>query len=142
MTSKVMSFGHDSTAKGMLDYAYLNCSHVWVADDMSLVREGDLVECPECAKTTFTIQLGDFKCQYRAYETTAPQDYDGFGTISIHNVPDGHLRWVLIRTEHETWQVLRYRSGMYSAKRMDNDQLQETAPWITDHLHRRITQQQ
>jgi hypothetical protein len=53
---------------------------------------------------------------FHVIETDAPKDYDGFGTFAICEVPqaDGRrpLRTVMIREEHEGWQVARYRSGM------------------------------
>jgi hypothetical protein len=86
----------------------------------------------------YYIQLGDWRTPYMAYETTAPEDYDGFGTLSLHkNVTPGDPRWVLIRTEHESWQTLRYRSGMYSVTPVDLDEIKA---WATERLHARLLQ--
>lgn len=93
---------------------------------------------------TFDIQLGQFKASYRGYQTTAPEDYDGFGTITLHrNSPE--LRWVLVRVEHENWQIPRYRSGLYSVIPFDSDNpdapsLGEVEQWITDRLYQRMTE--
>ncbi len=49
--------------------------------------------------------------------TTAPKDYDGFGTHTIYSYDAGpdhkadSFRIVLIRHEHLDWQVCRYGSG-------------------------------
>ena len=46
-------------------------------------------------------------------DTSAPEDYDGFGTFTICEF-DG-TRTVLIRDEHLLWQTARYFSGLKSA---------------------------
>ena len=46
------------------------------------------------------------------YRTTAPDDYDGFGTRTTERHDDGS-RTVDILDEHATWQTLRYSSGMH-----------------------------
>ena len=46
---------------------------------------------------------------YEVYETSAPSDYDGFGTITVADY--GTERTVLIRHEHASWQLGRYQSG-------------------------------
>lgn len=52
--------------------------------------------------------------------TTAPQDYDGFGTktldpkyaITHHGDP---IRKVEIHNDHLVWQTMRYASGLHRA---------------------------
>ena len=97
----------------------------------------------------YVIRIGLFESAYKAYETAAPEDYDGFGTISLHR--KASLRWVLIRAEHEKWQVERYRSGVYQATPFGCETvgtrqqeshgvppMEEVAYWITERLHDRL----
>jgi hypothetical protein len=83
---------------------------------------------------TFDVQLGTFTASYRLYETNAPVDYDGFGTITVAD--GGTLRFVLVRTEHEEWQTMRYRSGMFSAVLTDLDDSE--ARYVTETLYKRL----
>ncbi len=56
--------------------------------------------------------------RFHALDTTAPADYDGFGTFAVHaydNGADGIIRTVLVREEHLAWQTARYSSGLKSA---------------------------
>ena len=52
--------------------------------------------------------------------TTAPVDYDGFGTVTLKS-PAGctergrEVRLVLTPPEHVNWQRARYQSGMHMA---------------------------
>lgn len=89
---------------------------------------------------TFDIRLGEFTASYHLYEATAPREYDGFGTISLHDhVSAGDPRWVLIRTEHENWQVSRYASGMYTPRKMDAAEFMGVHDtWITEQLYKRL----
>jgi hypothetical protein len=67
-------------------------------------------------------------------ETTAPVDYDGFGTFTIH--AHSPQRWVLIEQEHVTWQTQRYASGLYPHKIFDEDHMIQGA---IKHLWARLT---
>lgn len=56
---------------------------------------------------------------YEIVLTTAPKDYDGFGTIELSprvglDHCDRPLRRVAIRPEHWEWQTLRYGSGLHA----------------------------
>src|SRR5579872_4998389 len=53
---------------------------------------------------------------FEVYETTAPEDYDGFGTITLRpaKAPRGP-RIVGVLPEHREWQLNRYGSGLYPA---------------------------
>jgi hypothetical protein len=62
-----------------------------------------------------TVTINDNTVEYHCYETSAPEDYDGFGTIHLCNI-DASCRYVLIRGEYLDWQVMRYESGMATAK--------------------------
>lgn len=65
---------------------------------------------------TITIQVGTVVRIYKLFLTRAPRAYDGFGTITIQGSSAGDERLVAIDQDHETWQVGRYGSGMYSAE--------------------------
>jgi len=52
-------------------------------------------------------------------QTSAPQSYDGFGTISLVDCGDpddkaNYIRLVAIRPDHLEWQEGRYGSGMHN----------------------------
>src|SRR5262245_60614465 len=76
------------------------------------------------------IQIGSISTHYHLYRTTAPQAYDGFGTISVDTsrLAKGHgedvERYVLIDAEHLTWQVGRYASGLHAAAAVQDASLE------------------
>src|SRR6516162_8783438 len=76
-------------------------------------------ESYEAAHHTFKLQLGTMEAEYRLYQTNAPIEADGFGTFTVTGSAPGAdyphgLRFVLVRVEHETWQIARYASGLWS----------------------------
>ncbi len=62
---------------------------------------------------------------YVMAETTAPSEYDGFGTFTIHAI--GPKRWVLIEEEHLSWQTQRYASGLHGHTICDGQHLLKAA---------------
>lgn len=68
---------------------------------------------PDCSGWSET----DITSTYEVFTTTAPESYDGFGTLSCLVNGDG-TRTVAIRHEHRAWQLMRYRSGLH---RFDKD---------------------
>lgn len=85
--------------------------------------------------TIINLQIGTYKVELVAMKTTAPREYDGFGTIHIYpdNITEKGERVVLVDTEHKTWQVGRYGSGLYTAEECDG-----LDTYIQDHLLKRI----
>ncbi len=68
--------------------------------------------------------------------TTAPEAYDGFGTVTLELLPTLHnrgsdkpFRKVEIQDEALGWQIARYESGMYP--RLDEATFQD---WLAHHL--------
>lgn len=59
---------------------------------------------------TITIAIGKDKTLWHIADTTAPVDYDGFGTFTVREY--NGTRTVLIRDEHFAWQTMRYSSGL------------------------------
>jgi hypothetical protein len=59
----------------------------------------------------------DYGGKFVAMDTIAHADYDGFGTFTVHEYNDGErtIRTVLIREEHQQWQLARYSSGLKTA---------------------------
>ncbi len=55
------------------------------------------------------IQIGDIEREYVVVRTTAPDSYDGFGTITVYRTRD--RRFVIVDTRHLDWQLNRYGSG-------------------------------
>jgi hypothetical protein len=50
--------------------------------------------------------------------TSAPEQYDGFGTTTVERLPyrtrgGGDLRRVRVQAQHLTWQSQRYASGLH-----------------------------
>ncbi len=53
------------------------------------------------------------------FQTNAPEVYDAFGTQTLGKISEDGHRTVFILTEHQKWQIDRYRSGMYGALLVD-----------------------
>lgn len=66
--------------------------------------------------------------------TTAPIDYDGFGTRTVF--PDcgsdsgKTIRQVAIHAEHLQWQETRYSSGMHASWKPEDFDRMRAAPWF------------
>ena len=69
-----------------------------------------LTESAAATATEVTIAVGEARRTYRLFETTAPDAYDGFGTVTYYR-GDGS-RFVLVDVRHAEWQAQRYASGM------------------------------
>lgn len=66
------------------------------------------------------IKIGQDDIQFLVKQTSAPVEYDGFGTFTVYEWNSGptkadNFRIVLIREQHVTWQLARYSSGMHTA---------------------------
>ena len=70
---------------------------------------------------TIKVTVGCFECTYHCYETTAPKNYDGFGTLTIYSAPEGEgiVRYVLIPAASLPWQTARYSSGLHTPTPVD-----------------------
>jgi hypothetical protein len=73
--------------------------------------------------TTVRVAIGENAITYEAVETTAPADYDGFGTFCVmsydgkdDNGKERTYRTVLIDKRHFTWQTMRYQSGVHTTR--------------------------
>ena len=62
---------------------------------------------------TIKIAIGDGEITFHAIDTTAPKDYDGFGTFTLADYGDS--RTVLVGHDHFDWQITRYTSGCHKA---------------------------
>jgi hypothetical protein len=59
---------------------------------------------------------------FEVWYTSAPKDYDGFGTITaiefdktmMYDSRERPLRKVLILPKNSTWQLMRYSSGLFA----------------------------
>jgi hypothetical protein len=73
--------------------------------------------------------------------TTAPVDYDGFGTFTIGEtyLYDREARIVAIRPEHVEWQLARYSSGMKGIG--DPEECHIDKSDIEEAIHRKLTAQ-
>lgn len=61
--------------------------------------------------TTCRLAIGDGEVTLHLYRTTAPERYDGFGTVTLTTYDDE--RYVLIPEVALEWQLSRYGSGLY-----------------------------
>ena len=70
------------------------------------------------------IKIGGSGGSYEVFKTTAPIDYDGFGTLELfkmrHPTTDKEIRYVAIRQEHCAWQTGRYGSGSHVAEAVND----------------------
>ena len=55
--------------------------------------------------TTITVKIGTFERTYTLVRTTAPKEYDGFGTLEVYESGNKEERYVLI-------DVTSYRFGV------------------------------
>lgn len=77
--------------------------------------------------------LQRFNYEPREFEmvaTTAPEDYDGFGTFTAGH--HGPLRVAAIEPQHVHWQTMRYRSGVFVATPMDDPDLDYIAQMVAE----------
>lgn len=66
------------------------------------------------------LTVGEFSTRLHLWETTAPENYDGFGTFTVHSYHTGPtgkpIRVVAIQDRHVEWQTSRYHSGLGAAR--------------------------
>ena len=60
------------------------------------------------------MKIGSITMNYVVMQTSAPTDYDGFGTFTIQNGMPENSRLIGIRKEHYAWQVARNNSGNHA----------------------------
>ena len=61
--------------------------------------------------TRIKVAIGDWHEEFALVHTTAPDVYDGSGTLTIYREPKS--RYVLIPVEQLEWHLCRYASGLY-----------------------------
>lgn len=86
-----------------------------------------------------TVTIGSHTVTYHLVETDSPRAYDGFGTIELYNSGPGAKhpkRMVLVNTEHLTWQLGRYGSGLHTGEEQDNDASMQR--YVADRLWKRL----
>ena len=74
------------------------------------------------AQSSISISIGsDIAVTYVLGVTSAPPEYDGFGTLTLYDSGEGRerTRYVLIQQRHEQWHAGRYGSGLYSYEPSD-----------------------
>jgi hypothetical protein len=62
------------------------------------------------------VTIGEHSELFHVRCTSAPKDYDGFGTITLADYGSDLGRVVMIRDEHLQWQSLRYNSGNHACQ--------------------------
>jgi hypothetical protein len=69
--------------------------------------------------------------------TSAPESYDGFGTLTIvheTDLNDKPIRYCIVRQEHFEWQTMRWHSGGHRIWQEDDLPLR----WIEEQLVERL----
>lgn len=93
----------------------------------------------DTAKVAITIGP-EFDRGYAAVVTSAPVDYDGFGTFTLvegYSSSDGRIaaRIVLVQLVHAQWQLGRYASGGgYVIEGLDKDMESDLANRLAERL--------
>jgi len=88
-------------------------------------RAKSLVGARELGEVRITL-AGDLPC--RMWETTAPSEYDGFGTYEIAAgvAEDGRrVRLIEILERHLQWQTLRNASGLHATRNVEEPHPQD-----------------
>lgn len=62
--------------------------------------------------TRITVRIGNAVRHYTLFETTAPVNYDGFGTFGVYGDDSTTSRFALVDQDHATWQLARWSSGL------------------------------
>lgn len=83
----------------------------------------------------FKININGNERIYLIYVTSAPEEYDGFGTITVKKSPLGKKRYILIHEKHLDWQINRYLSGRHLAEECDLDNIER---FIAEHIWNKI----
>lgn len=84
--------------------------------------------------TMVTVTINNETVIYHLRRTSAPKDYDGFGTFTLYEYDAGKqnkadsFRVVAIRAEIVNWQTTRYSSGCFASPWPDE--------WMRDELIR------
>jgi len=86
--------------------------------------------------TIITVKIGTFERTYTLVRTTAPKEYDGFGTLEVYESGNKEERYVLIDVNHKEWQEGRYGSSLYVFKDVENDLKQ----YVQLELYKRLTE--
>jgi hypothetical protein len=88
-----------------------------------------------------TVKIGDTEVQYHVVLTTAPKNYDGFGSFTLDESigeARNYKRFVLVNDRHLTWQVGRYASGMYRADVQEEKAINAMRRHIETQLWRKL----
>ena len=86
---------------------------------------------------TIRVLIGTFDRTYGLYETSAPRNYDGMGTLEIveGSTDQGKpMRYVLIDETQLAWQEGRNSSGLHFTRAAD-----VPISYVQDKLLRRLT---
>lgn len=89
------------------------------------------------------LQIGRWVGEYRFFKTNAPRRYDGFGTITLNDVPSDDMmtketeRIVAILIDQIEWHKARYASGLYLIEE-EADDGGCISSWATDIIIKRI----
>ena len=87
----------------------------------------------------FTLQIGDFKEEYRLAQTKAPEgaDYEYCLQVYGKGTPPSDERYVLIPARHWDYQTARYASFLGgAAEEVEIDS--SLRWWLTDKILRRV----
>ena|ERR1051326_6799586 len=66
--------------------------------------------------------------------TNAPEDYDGFNTLTLQKSSNTKKRLVVIQERFLEWQEGRYASGMYTCEKPESSLAKEVAERAIFHM--------
>ena len=91
-------------------------------------------------QTSITVTIGPANIRYVLGVTTAPPEYDGFGTLTLYDEGEGRdrRRYVLIHERHEDWHRMRYSSGLYVYQPTDSFDERDVAERLYDAIYDRF----
>jgi len=101
------------------------------------------IQLREPKRQEVTVQIGENRAVYVLVKTSAPKEYDAFGTLEVKSYMDNEKephRYVLIAVDHLEWHKGRYGSGLYYCEVQEQDR--SIKGWIEQRLWSRITREE
>jgi len=94
-------------------------------------------------QTSITVTIGQANIRYVLGVTSAPPEYDGFGTLTLYDAGEGRerQRYVLIHDRHEDWQRMRYSSGLFAYQPSDALDERTISQQLYDAIYERFSAQ-
>jgi len=94
-------------------------------------------------QTSITVTIGPANIRYVLGVTSAPPEYDAFGTLTLYDAGEGRdrRRYVLIHDRHEDWHRMRYSSGLFGYEPSDDLDERTISQQLYDAIYERFSAQ-